>query len=515
MSPASVDEEQDEEEGEEDGAPQQEDAAYCRVCVPFYVAVPLDTPSGPRAHVALPRDTRHVAVPRDTRGRAGHERFRNGRVEGMVRSFESSGSEGGGGHLNGRGRGRWGQDDAARWDGGGAGFRRPSAGGGGGSYANDTNANVNHMNARGEEELTVKELLALDEQRTGGDRSGSGSGSWRRKGRRGRGRRVRSIRRGGWRRKGWDCTTRAPPPPPARAVRVRGRAGPVRVPGGVVSALLPLGARGRLLAGLAPRAPRAAPALPPPQASPPPTRASVRGWRRLRGGWLWRLLLLLCLHPFLLPRLRRSLFPPHRAPPRPRRSRRPLTPTSPALSLAQQLDPRRLLALLGPAARGKRGERERGGEVGPTTLAGLPSYVLLVELGACAVVLRGLVRRGLGLGVGGESEGVERSVVCDARLSATRPSLGVRARLDVQLCETHTRRSIMLLRPCLILPPKSAPFLLRTHSPLSLHGRVVCAYWWGDWVGDRRESESEDDGEGDGVRPVDDERGGGRAWTAG
>jgi hypothetical protein len=48
----------------------------------------------------------------------------------------------------------------------------------------------------------------------------------------------------------------------------------------------------------------------------------------------------------------------------------------------------------GNKASDKRGDVEDW--VGPTTLKALPSYVLLVGLGVCAVVLRVLVRRGLG-----------------------------------------------------------------------------------------------------------------------
>ncbi|KAJ7874901.1 hypothetical protein B0H13DRAFT_2669007 [Mycena leptocephala] len=79
-----------------------------------------------------------------------------------------------------------------------------------------------------------------------------------------------------------------------------------------------------------------------------------------------------------------------------------LAPTQ--LTVSQRLDPRRLLALFAsaPAAAQRtngananaNGKREEW--VGPTTLGALPSYVLLVGLGMCAVVLRVLVKRGLG-----------------------------------------------------------------------------------------------------------------------
>ncbi|KAJ7240154.1 hypothetical protein B0H12DRAFT_1326515 [Mycena haematopus] len=82
-------------------------------------------------------------------------------------------------------------------------------------------------------------------------------------------------------------------------------------------------------------------------------------------------------------------------------------------TITQRLDPRRLLALFaqapGAAGRNKNagatkspreGRDGRDDWVGPTTLGGLPSYVLLVGLGVCAVVLRVLVRKGLGLGAG-------------------------------------------------------------------------------------------------------------------
>ncbi|KAJ6523823.1 hypothetical protein B0H19DRAFT_646365 [Mycena capillaripes] len=71
-----------------------------------------------------------------------------------------------------------------------------------------------------------------------------------------------------------------------------------------------------------------------------------------------------------------------------------------SLTMTQRLDPRRLLALLAPTSASAAAQRANEGTkeewVGPTTLGALPSYVLLVGLGVCAVVLRVLVRRGLG-----------------------------------------------------------------------------------------------------------------------
>ncbi|KAF7335074.1 hypothetical protein MVEN_02257900 [Mycena venus] len=75
------------------------------------------------------------------------------------------------------------------------------------------------------------------------------------------------------------------------------------------------------------------------------------------------------------------------------------------LTVTQRLDPRRLLALFAQAPasavvqRNNKSQKEEW--VGPTTLTALPSYVLLVGLGVCAVVLRVLVRRGLGAVRGG------------------------------------------------------------------------------------------------------------------
>ncbi|KAJ7734439.1 hypothetical protein B0H16DRAFT_153055 [Mycena metata] len=73
----------------------------------------------------------------------------------------------------------------------------------------------------------------------------------------------------------------------------------------------------------------------------------------------------------------------------------------PSTSVVQRLDPRRLLALFAaPAQRKRSGEDSGNGNnnnfVGPTTLGALPSYVLLVSLGMCAVVLRVLVKKSLG-----------------------------------------------------------------------------------------------------------------------
>lgn len=71
--------------------------------------------------------------------------------------------------------------------------------------------------------------------------------------------------------------------------------------------------------------------------------------------------------------------------------------TAPALplTLVQKLDPRRLIALIAPAQLA-RTQPEGQEEVGPNTISALPSYVLLVGIGVCAVVLRVLVRRGMG-----------------------------------------------------------------------------------------------------------------------
>ncbi|KAJ7030312.1 hypothetical protein C8F04DRAFT_1367754 [Mycena alexandri] len=70
-------------------------------------------------------------------------------------------------------------------------------------------------------------------------------------------------------------------------------------------------------------------------------------------------------------------------------------------SVVQRLDPRRLLALFAAPGQRKRSGEESSGNgnnnfVGPTTLGALPSYVLLVSLGMCAVVLRVLVKKSLG-----------------------------------------------------------------------------------------------------------------------
>ncbi|KAJ7132841.1 hypothetical protein C8R43DRAFT_1023643 [Mycena crocata] len=76
------------------------------------------------------------------------------------------------------------------------------------------------------------------------------------------------------------------------------------------------------------------------------------------------------------------------------------TATPAALTITERLDPRRLLALFGSAqeqeAEGAKSKGRIEDFVGPTTITALPSYVLLVGLGMCAVVLRVLVRRGLG-----------------------------------------------------------------------------------------------------------------------
>jgi hypothetical protein len=75
------------------------------------------------------------------------------------------------------------------------------------------------------------------------------------------------------------------------------------------------------------------------------------------------------------------------------------TPAPTQLTVSQRLDPRRLLALFASApaaANGANANAKREEWVGPTTLGALPSYVLLVGLGMCAVVLRVLVKRGLG-----------------------------------------------------------------------------------------------------------------------
>ncbi|KAJ7053528.1 hypothetical protein C8F01DRAFT_1260512 [Mycena amicta] len=68
--------------------------------------------------------------------------------------------------------------------------------------------------------------------------------------------------------------------------------------------------------------------------------------------------------------------------------------TQKEMSIIQRLDPRRLLALFTTSGTTTAGNTQV--PVGPTTIAGIPSYVLLVSLGMCAVVLRVLVRRGLG-----------------------------------------------------------------------------------------------------------------------
>ncbi|KAJ7052087.1 hypothetical protein C8F01DRAFT_1262302 [Mycena amicta] len=71
--------------------------------------------------------------------------------------------------------------------------------------------------------------------------------------------------------------------------------------------------------------------------------------------------------------------------------------TQKEMSITQRLDPRRLLALFttGTSSTTTAGSNNTQVPVGPTTIAGIPSYVLLVSLGMCAVVLRVLVRRGL------------------------------------------------------------------------------------------------------------------------
>ncbi|KAK7056024.1 hypothetical protein R3P38DRAFT_3170681 [Favolaschia claudopus] len=85
------------------------------------------------------------------------------------------------------------------------------------------------------------------------------------------------------------------------------------------------------------------------------------------------------------------------------------TKTKP-LSVTQRLDPRRLIAMFVASnstttSAAATGERKKEDWVGPTTISGLPSYVLLVGLGMCAVVLRVLVRRGLGVGAGAAAAG--------------------------------------------------------------------------------------------------------------
>ncbi|KAJ7641801.1 hypothetical protein FB45DRAFT_901042 [Roridomyces roridus] len=67
------------------------------------------------------------------------------------------------------------------------------------------------------------------------------------------------------------------------------------------------------------------------------------------------------------------------------------------LTIAQRLNPCRLLEIFAIQQDRNRNRNRKGedyGFVGPTTISGLPSYVLLVGLGVCAVVLRVLVRRG-------------------------------------------------------------------------------------------------------------------------
>ncbi|CAK5280522.1 unnamed protein product [Mycena citricolor] len=59
-----------------------------------------------------------------------------------------------------------------------------------------------------------------------------------------------------------------------------------------------------------------------------------------------------------------------------------------ATTLIQRLDPRRILSLFSVVDDPRK-------DVGPTTIIGLPSYVLLVGIGVCAVVLRVLVKKGL------------------------------------------------------------------------------------------------------------------------
>ncbi|KAJ7435746.1 hypothetical protein B0H11DRAFT_672426 [Mycena galericulata] len=82
----------------------------------------------------------------------------------------------------------------------------------------------------------------------------------------------------------------------------------------------------------------------------------------------------------------------------------------PPSSTLTRLDPRRLLAAFFGSASAQDGAGNGNGDVktrgkgrgaendfmGPTTIRALPSYVLLVGLGVCAVVLRVLVRRGFG-----------------------------------------------------------------------------------------------------------------------
>ncbi|KAF7309850.1 hypothetical protein MIND_00357100 [Mycena indigotica] len=67
-----------------------------------------------------------------------------------------------------------------------------------------------------------------------------------------------------------------------------------------------------------------------------------------------------------------------------------VTQVQPSMS---RFDPRKLLMRFSSADNTK----PRPEDIGPKTIAGIPTYLLLVSLGMCAVVFRVLVRRGLGI----------------------------------------------------------------------------------------------------------------------
>ncbi|KAJ6533811.1 hypothetical protein DFH09DRAFT_1406422 [Mycena vulgaris] len=560
MSPAPVDEEQDGEEGEEDGTPSR---GGKEKRTPHIVASasPFTSPFRARDDAST---SPFRATHDDAREREEAPRFRNGRVQGMVRSFESSGSEsgseggsperdrergwyarvGGGGsgfrNHNGNGGsgfrngGGGGSGSGFRLGGSGSGFRsrgggqsgdegegeedadaggtmrplpaRPDGLRGGGEevdlgatvrgapaagayngnpYSYNVNAHTNHTNgnasanangAGGEEELTVEELLALDEQRTGG------TGSWRRKGRRGRREEAQGPVSPQHTARGVEAQglalvmqhtpggrpLPAQPSPSASASSTSTRPLQTKTSWsgvhaweadeGVVGrtvkrvsavAAPSAGVLGQELQGYEhqageqerqeaeqherqqrlqayenvqraheQRTQEAQRALAEAEA-----RGRARGLRwaeesaalrgmvdafRVRLEEVERRVGVMEAAAAATPVAVSTTTETAPAPvSTPATAPAPLAKST-ALSLVQQLDPRRLLALFAPPisasgerARGGRQEREAEGEVGPTTLAGLPSYVLLVGLGVCAVVLRVLDNVSDGVGAVG------------------------------------------------------------------------------------------------------------------
>ncbi|KAF7299576.1 hypothetical protein HMN09_00962900 [Mycena chlorophos] len=423
-------------------------------------------------------------------------RFRNGRVQGMVRSFESSGSESegsvsperergsgfrtvksGSGFLNGAGNGAIKSNPSS--DGEGNGTMRPlparpdglvfstATGSGGMLIADDTGATVKAPAAvRGraapmdasaalslsEEELTVEQLLARQEARYGinGSANGSGSmrgpgsahlsGTWGRK----KGRRSRKAMDEGLPEipdaDAQQATSSRPLPPEPRKRRYvtppssglhaweqeaeEERGGLARSTMKWVPSLTPNAESVFAAVDEAP-APISTSTAPVPDAAPVPAtpteherqaavdEAAARG--RARGAEIRALLakseeereeLKELVDGFRkrLEEVERKVGDMEQAQAAADKDKAKAAASvglaaqkSVAPAQTQQLsrlDPRRLLALFGPTnTTNQRRNVPIPDDVGPTTIAGLPSYVLLVSLGVCAVVFRVLVKR--------------------------------------------------------------------------------------------------------------------------